>query len=346
MIADRGEFEGYAPENLINNLDIIIENTSSYRGDLKGIVERNFRTTNSKIKHMAPGAIQKEFRKRGDRDYRLDATLTLKEFTKIIIQLVLHHNNKIIDKYPMEKNMAPDGVVPIPYKLWNWGIEKKKGRLRVIDRETVRLNLLPRGNANISRAGIRFKGLYYGSQKALEEQWFIKPKVRSIEVVYDPRDMNNIYILHADGKSFETCYLLEPSKQYKDFILEEIIYNFELISELKNLEKNNQNKLNADTDREIENIIKNAGKELAKEIDKSQSKNQRLKGIRNNRLVEKELNRENEAFKIGEEIHNSDKVAEVIELIDISKKPETTENTGKNRIMEMLIRKRDENREK
>lgn len=68
IIADRGEFEGYSVGNLINNLNVKIENTSPYRGDLKGIVERSFRTTNEKIKHKTPGAIQKEFRKRGDRE--------------------------------------------------------------------------------------------------------------------------------------------------------------------------------------------------------------------------------------------------------------------------------------
>lgn len=36
IIADRGEFEGYSVENLINNLNVKIENTSPYRGDLKG----------------------------------------------------------------------------------------------------------------------------------------------------------------------------------------------------------------------------------------------------------------------------------------------------------------------
>lgn len=33
IIADRGEFEGYSVENLINNLNVKIENTSPYRGD-------------------------------------------------------------------------------------------------------------------------------------------------------------------------------------------------------------------------------------------------------------------------------------------------------------------------
>lgn len=344
ILADRGEFEGYSVENLINNINIKIENAAPYRGDLKGIVERNFRTLNTKLKHKTPGAIQKEFRMRGDRDYRLDATLTLEEFTKIYINLVLYHNSKIIDEYPMEKEMLVDEIAPSPKQLWNWGIENKKGRLRTIDREVFRLNLLPKGKASVSRAGIRFKGLYYGSQKALEEQWFIKSKVRSIEIVYDPRNMNNIYILHEDGKTFETCYLLEPSKQYKDCILEEIVFNFELISELKKAQRNQQNQFNIDIDNEIEKIVKEANKEKSKEVN-YESNSKKLKGIKRNRAVEKEINRENETFNFGEE-SNSDKVAEIIELPNLNKEPEEKETTGKDRIMEMLKKKRDERRDK
>jgi hypothetical protein len=346
IIADRGEFEGYSVENLINNINVKIENTSPYRGDLKGIVERNFRTLNIKLKHQTPGAIQKEFRKRGDRDYRLDATLTLEEFTKIYINLVLYHNNKIIDKYPMEKEMLVDEIAPIPSQLWSWGIENKKGRLRIIDREVFRLNILPRAKASVSRAGIKFKGLYYGSQKALEEQWFIKSKVRSIEIIYDPRNMNNIYILHEDGKTFEACYLLEPSKQYKDCILEEIIFNFELISELKEMQRNQQNQFNIDIDSEIEKIVKEAKKEVSKEKNYTTSSNQKLKGIKNNRAIEKEINREKEAFKIAEDINSEDRVAEVIEMSKLKKEAAIEENTGKDRIMEMLKKKRDERRER
>ncbi|OBR92965.1 transposon Tn7 transposition protein TnsB [Clostridium ragsdalei P11] len=342
IIADRGEFEGYSVENLINNLNIKIENTPPYRGDLKGIVERSFKTTNEKIKHKTPGAIQKEYRKRGDRDYRLDATLTLEEFTKIYINLVLEHNNKQIDKYPVEIEMLKDNIAPIPSVLWNWGIENKKGRLRTVDREVLRLNVLPRGRANVSRAGIRFKGLYYGSQKALEEQWFIKSKVRSIEILYDPRNMNNIYIPYEEGKSFETCYLLDPSKQYKDCILEEIIFNFELISELKEAQKNKQNQLKVDVDLEIDKIVKAARKKKSIELN-GESDNKKLKGIKINRAIEKELNREKEAFKLGKEKISAEG-AEVIKL-NASSKEEKAESS-KDRLMDLLRKKRDEKREK
>src|SRR5699024_6100571 len=112
IIADRGEFEGYSVDNLINNLNIKIENTTAYRGDLKGIVERKFRTFNGKLKQKAPGAIQKEYRERGDQDYRLNATLNLKEIRYRIITVALNHNQKVIDIYTDEKEMVAEVLVP------------------------------------------------------------------------------------------------------------------------------------------------------------------------------------------------------------------------------------------
>lgn len=343
IIADRGEFEGYNVENLINNLNVKIENTSPYRGDLKGIVERSFRTANEKIKHKTPGAIQKEYRKRGDRDYRLDATLTLEEFTKIYINIVLHHNSKIIDKYPMDKEMINDEIVPTPINLWHWGIENKKGRLKTIDREILRLNILPKGKASVSRAGIRFKGLYYSSEKAIKEQWFVNLKVRSIEVVYDPRNMNKIYIPYNNGLNYDECYLTDASLQYKDCLLEEIIFNEELNSELKNMALREQNQNNIDLEKEIEKIVKQAKKEKEKDINYNKSQNEKLKGIKKNRTIEKEINRQDEAFSLGKDVKNTEKVAEVIEIHTTKR---DTEETGYNKLMDLIKKKRGEKSDK
>lgn len=342
IIADRGEFEGYSVENLINNLNLKIENTSPYRGDLKGIVERNFRTLNEKIKHKTPGAIQKEFRKRGDRDYRLDATLTLEEFIRIYINIVLHHNNKIIDKYPLEKEMIEDEVIPTPIQLWNWGIENKKGRLKTVDRDVLRLNILPRGKASISRSGLRFNGLYYSSDKAIKEQWFINPKVRSVEIVYDPRNINNLYIPYDNGLDYDECYLIDTSIQYKNCILEEIIFNQELLAEMKSKNIREQNQKNIDLEKEIENIVKEAKKEKEKEINYDESSNKRINGIKRNRNVEKVINRESKSFKLSKKLINADKVADVIDLPIVKQKVEEEELSGNDRIMEMIKKKRDE----
>ncbi len=346
IIADRGEFEGYSVENLINNLNVKIENTSPYRGDLKGIVERSFRTTNEKIKHKTPGAIQKEFRKRGDMDYRLDATLTLEEFTRVYINIVLHHNNKVIDKYPMEKEMIEDEIVPTPLSLWSWGIKNRKGRLKTVDREILRLNILPKGKASISRAGIRFKGLYYSSDKAIKEQWFVNLKIRNIEVVYDPRNMNKIYIPYNNGLDYDECYLIDSSLQYKDCLLEEIVFNEELTSELKEKHLREQTQNNIDFEKEIKKIVKEAQKEKQNSVIYGESNNKKLKGIKNNRLVEKEINRVAESFDLGEEKSKVKEKATIIELLKKDDKHESEDLTGKARLMEKLKQKRDEKFEK
>lgn len=337
IIADRGEFEGYSVENLINNLNIKIENTSPYRGDLKGIVERNFRTTNEKIKHKTPGSIQKEFRKRGDRDYRLDATLTLVEFTRIYINIVLHHNNKIIEKYPMDKEMIADEIVATPLNLWKWGIENRKGRLKIVDREPFRLNILPKGKASISRAGIRFRGLYYSSEKAIQEQWFINLKVRSVEIVYDPRNMNKIYIPHNNGTKFDECYLVDISIQYKDCLLEEVIFNQELEAELRERELGEQNQNSINLEKEIEAIVKNAKKEKSKAMDYRTSSNKKLKHIRHNRTVEKEINRKFESFNLSK----GNEKTKIAQIIDVNLEKEDSKNVN-DKLMELIKKKRDD----
>lgn len=340
IIADRGEFEGYSVDNLINNLNIKIENTTAYRGDLKGIVERKFRTFNGKLKQKAPGAIQKEYRERGDQDYRLNATLNLKEFTSLIITMALHHNQKVIDKYPVEKEMVAEGLVPTPINLWSWGIQNRTGRLRTIDRNILRLNVLPRGKATISRAGIKFKNLLYGSQRAIEEDWYLKLKNRSVEVVYDPRHVEKIYIPHDNGMDFETCILLEPSQQYKEDFLEEIVFQQQLRNELEEIERTNQIQLTVNTDAAMEEIIKNAVKNKKQSYNQPTSKKAKIASIRDNKDVEKQLNRESEKFDLS-----PDKVSESAEVIDFATKEKVDETPPKkssSRLMQKLKKKRDE----
>lgn len=305
ILADRGEFEGYGPENLINNLNIQIENTPPYRGDLKGIVERKFRTINTKIKHTTPGSVQKQYRERGDKPYWLDATLDLKQFIELIIHLIISHNNSIIADYPREKKMIEDNVLPIPIDLWNWGLKNRRCGFIMRDRDIVRLNLLPKGKASLSRKGIRFKKAYYSSDKAIKEQWFINPSRRSIEVLYDPRDMNHIYIPEEKGSRFTKCYLVEKSEKYKDLSLEEVLFMNAVDAEQISKQKKEQNQINVNLEDKIENIIKKAKNEEKLSINKSDTS--RRKEIRKNREIEKENNRRNESFEldIRPKVHNS-----------------------------------------
>ncbi len=294
IIADRGEFESTRPEDLVNNFGITIENTSPYRGDMKGIVERLFRSINSRVKTGLPGAVKKDFRTRGDEDYRLNAKLTLKEFTQIIIKIVIAHNNSIIEKYELTPNMISDGIVPIPTKLWAWGINNRKGSLRKPDYNTFRMSILPKGTATVLRGSIKFKGLYYIATQMIENRLFNKNPIKKVEVAYDPRNIKNIYVFTGIQNEFVVFTLDERSIEYESYLLEDVIEANKQKNELRRQARDHSLKKEIQLDYDINKASKQASKSSG--IINS-SKKARIKNIRKNRQFEKKKERYIESFK-------------------------------------------------
>ncbi len=338
ILADRGEFEGYNPEGLINNLNIKIENTAPYRGDLKGIVERRFRIINDKIKHTTPGAIMKEYRQRCEADPRLKATLNLKEFTAIIIYQVIHHNKHLLENYPRELGLLSDEILPIPLEIWKWGIKNRRCAFVKRDTDIVRLNILPRATASMSREGIKYKKMFYSYKEALEEQWFINPGRKPVNLVYDPRNIEYIYLPGERGKTFLKCFLLDKSSMYKDFMLEEVAFQQELENE--QFEDNRQNQLQNDVELEhnIKNIISKAEQRIETQV--HGTNRSRLKNIKANRLEEKEANRKNEYFELDKKDKNAD--APIIDIFDIENTKTSNLDKPTSSKLELLKKIRDE----
>lgn len=92
LVADRGEFESYTSNTLIDNLHMRVDNTAPYRADMKGIIERTFRWFNDEEIHWLPGAVN-QIPERGERDYRLDGILSLDAFRELMVIFILDHNN-------------------------------------------------------------------------------------------------------------------------------------------------------------------------------------------------------------------------------------------------------------
>lgn len=315
IVADRGELEGKSVEGIISGLNIKILNTASYRADMKGIVESHFKSINVKVKPFLPGFINEDYRQRGGRDYKLDAKLDLYQFTQIILKTILHHNRSWLNNYKREEMAISDDIDPVPIKLWNWGIENRAGKLRTMPEDIVKLNLMPRDTAIVTGSGIKFKGIYYGSEKALREKWFEKARnigSWKVDIAYDARDMNFIYIIGSDFKSFEKCFLLKREERYFNKTLYEIEYllESEAIQQRQNHEQELQSKV--DLYSEIEAIVKEAETSNGKELSDISSNASKVKSIRGNRHNEKMMNREQEAFELKKS--NSDKEGRVIRL--------------------------------
>lgn len=209
IIGDKGEMLGKHVEVLSKSFHVEIQNTPAYRADWKGIVERYFRTVQTKMQPFVEGYVTKNpiGKKRHGKDYRLDGTLTLNQFTAMIIKIVLYYNNENeISTYDIDSGL-PVSVPNIPIDLWEWGIENRTGCLRTRDRDLVWVNLLPHTTATITDKGLKLFGCYYSCKEALDWGWFesnYKGK-KSVEVAYDLYSTNKIY--------------LRPSKKYSEFIV-------------------------------------------------------------------------------------------------------------------------------
>ena len=301
LLGDRGELESRNADGLVNSLGIRVDNAPPYRGDLKPIIERNFKTMDGYTKPFLPGAVMPDMARRGGHDYRLDAKLDLRQFTAIIINCVIFYNNyHYLPAFEKSGQMMKSGVNAVPVDLWNWGIRNQSGALRTFPEETVRLALLPRSNASVTEKGIRFKGIFYSCQEARDSLWFEKARKEgrySVSVSYDPRDLSRIYVRNAPAGSYLLCDLLDWQQKYEGKSLDEV--EFEEEKRKAEEKKNERREMEAkiDLNRAIDSIVEDA--EQMKPSTDGTTKSERISGIGPNRAHEKEAMRAEESFVSG-----------------------------------------------
>lgn len=281
LMGDRGEMVGPVADGVADILNIHLENTASYRGDSKPVVERNFRAVNDNIKHWTPGAVKKQFRERGERDHRYDAKLNIFDFTQIIIYSIIERNNSFIEDYPLTAEMIKDNVNPVPIELWNWGMEKKGGNQSIVPEDLLKMSLLRNGRASITERGIKFNNELYITNLDNEKTRYTNARIsgyRSIDIKFDNRDMSTIYMVDKEVGKLIPCYLKKENQIYLNRTYEEVVdYNFNKTVRNTGLRTNKLlNKVNMNF--KIEEIIKNAEKRFNGDIN--------VKNIKENRKAE------------------------------------------------------------
>lgn len=303
ILADRGEMESKSVETLINALNVRVDNAPPYRADMKGIVEQLFKTVNMKTTIFLPGHVKPDMSQRGGKDYRLDAKLDIFQFTKIIIQYVLNHNNEhLLESYERSSDMIESDVIPIPKNLWEFGITHRSGRLRSVSENTIKICLMPSASGLVTAKGIRFKGIIYLNERAIAEHWFETARAKGsykINISYDPRNMSNVYIQCSEKTAFESCFLADWESKYNGKCLEEIQHQQALEKEMRSHNEKRELQSRIDLDVEIEKIVAEA-EEMAKQTAIPNSKHERTAHIRENRNLEKQINRVTEAFTVDD----------------------------------------------
>lgn len=301
ILADRGELLGHQIEALEYSFSIRIENTAPYRGDLKPIVERYFKTFQAKFKPFAQGVVQpfKE-KKRGGSDYRLDATLTITEFKKIIVGSILTHNlTHQLKTYDRDIDMPTDLPV-VPIHLWNWGIQHRVGRLRQVSEKALRVALLPKTKATLSDLGLKVFGVFYYCAEIHQQGWMHRKKSISrpdtLQVAYDPSNAEIIYVFYQkDSLHYWEAGLAPRSREFIGCSFWEVQQVQQEQKQTNAIQELETNKSKAVLEEHIESIIAQANAQKPKI---TSSKKQRLIGIRANRQREK--NNERLARKIDQ----------------------------------------------
>lgn len=305
VLGDRGELVGMTSDNIIANLDIRVENAALYRPDWKGLVERSFGMVRELVKPFVPGFVQPDFRERGAKDYRLESCLNIDQLTEILIEIVLSYNSQPLASYNRDEMAIAGYVPPIPLELWKWGQSHRLGKLRTVSEDILKLNLMPRDRATVTERGIRFNSMHYTCERAIAEMWFARARSKMLsqaekylEIAYDPRCLDFIYLPSIDGKTFDKCFLIDADEIFRHKSLDEVNYlqEYEKLQQKKAEGAKLQQQVNLYD--KIEAIVRRARECAEVDLDHDSSNCERVAKIRENRNVEKDLRREKEAFAL------------------------------------------------
>ena len=188
-------------ERIMNKLGIQRELVTAGTGSLKGNIEQQFHQMHLAQNHLLEdkGLIEKRF----DSNHHKEAVLTIEEYTKIVINFVIAHNQTAITNYKRTKDMVLKNIEPVPVKLWDYFAEKVglPKPISSMNIDQFRFDLLQEYNAKISREGIHFIGghLYYNeNDEDLQEKMYNTGDLKQIfKVRYDPRNVNFLYYLRG-----------------------------------------------------------------------------------------------------------------------------------------------------
>ncbi|GAC31738.1 Mu transposase C-terminal domain-containing protein [Paraglaciecola polaris] len=288
VLADKGELLSNQSNTLVDSANVRIENATARRGDAKGIVERKFLTLQAEFKPYAPGVVTDETaKKRGGKDYRLDAELNIRQFEEIIVLLIYKHNLKVMKNYDAD----PDIPIDLPFTpkdLWNWGIENRSGTLKSFDLQKFKILTLPRTKATVSNLGIKVNSLIYTCPEAFEKGWFLRDKHRtrpnSVQIAFDPRTTNTIYIFPSSSSNkFWNANLTDRSRAYADMT----VYEARKAILIRKRQGDKTDKDNAAERQKIDDEIDKrltSAQQRSKKTSSNKSDNARLKEIRKNKL--------------------------------------------------------------
>ncbi len=278
---DRGsEFKSYEFDRICNEIGIEKQIVSGASGSLKGVVEQAFHQMHAKQNvHLENhGLIEKRY----DSLHHKEASLTIHDYTRMVINFVLAHNQQHLETYPLTKEMIEKNIAPVPAILWEYG-SKKYGMPQPIPvLEQYLYSLMTPIKAKISKRGISYKGLWYfapNDKRLMSEMYAAGTKRMPFEVRMDMRDVSAIYyIRNSKLVKIPLNVLITGNSDYKGLTMKQYEEYYSAKKKMQAKGRIDNEKIETAVYANNESIVKSAKKNV----------HSRTKDIRSSREIDKQ----------------------------------------------------------
>lgn len=229
FLGDLGEMVSKDSYRICDGMEITVSNTQSLHPQRKGTVECGFNLLHASIAEVVPG-YEPPFTqmKRREKRYDRDASLTLDEFTTIVLKSIIAHNRGVMKGYDLNPVQVLAGTPAVPNQLWADDIVRRSGALAQYDYDYLHLQLLPQDDAIVTKDGIAFRHCFYDSEDTRVGEWLMQASVRKrfkLKCSYDRRLADSIFIYDANDSSAPIeCKLVGDSEKYRGYSFDEVEY--------------------------------------------------------------------------------------------------------------------------
>lgn len=225
MAGDRGpEVVSEASTAAIGSLFIDFQTTRPYKGRDKAIVEATNGVFKKQLFRRLSG-YRPKMGKRGDRNPRKSACLTLFDLTQIVIIEVLRYNKRSLPLAAVPSLARKAGIPRTPLSLWKWGLPNCTGTLRAEDPDKLFAKLLPELDGAITANGLKVGKFRYTAPELEKADVFSTARRRGrqdpVKVRVDPARPEIAMLPRKGARGFIRCTRIDDEHHYERYRFED-----------------------------------------------------------------------------------------------------------------------------
>lgn len=310
---DRGEILSIPSSDAALRLGINLVACAPFSPEQKGSIETVFHWNNQAVVHWLPGAVLSRQKERGERDYRLDAKLTMFQFTRLLIKAILNFNSYQDVSDRLVGNLAGVQIDPKPIHLWIWGLKNLHGSPVQWSQDELINAFLPSRKASLQADGIHCGNRRYSDTSAAQLLEQIRARAfgtQNPSIRFDPIRPELLYVAGLDGQSYKPLSLanidlLPAETRDEDWV------DYQELLKFQAAERGDQHHKTVGTaslDASISQETKQA-KLIQKQTPQPESNSKRVKHIRENRILERSFVAESVLHSTEAATHSSERTS-------------------------------------